>query len=80
MNKLSYSHSNHLLKELSQVQLFATPWTIQSMEFSSPEYGVGSLSLVQGIFPTQGSNPGIQHGRWIFYQLSYQGSPISSIS
>ena len=30
--------------------------------------GVGSLSLLQGIFPTQGSNPGIPHCRWILYQ------------
>ena len=36
--------------------------------------GVGSLSLLQGIFPTQGSNIGLQHGRWILYQLSHQGS------
>ena len=33
--------------------------------------GVGSLSLLQGIFPTQGSNPGHSHCRWIFYQLSH---------
>ena len=32
--------------------------------------GVGSLSLLQGIFPTQGSNPGLPHCRWILYQLS----------
>ena len=37
--------------------------------------GVGSLSLLQGIFPTQGSNPGLPHCRRIFYQLSHQGSP-----
>ena len=37
--------------------------------------GVGSLSLLQGIFPTQGSNPGFPHCMWILYQLSYQGSP-----
>ena len=37
--------------------------------------GVGSLSLLQRIFPTQGSNPGLLHSRWILYQLSYQGSP-----
>ena len=92
-----------------------TPWTIQSMEFSRPEYwsgqpfpspgdlpnpgieprsptlqtdslpaepqgkpnntGVGSLSLLQRIFPTQESNWGLLHCRWILYQLSYQGSP-----
>ena len=33
--------------------------------------GVGSLSLLQGIFPTQGLNPGLLHCRWILYQLSY---------
>ena len=38
--------------------------------------GVGSHSLLQGIFPTQRSNPGLQHCRWILYQLSHQGSPI----
>ena len=37
--------------------------------------GVGSLSLLQGIFPTQGSNPGLPRCRQILYQLSYQGSP-----
>ena len=37
--------------------------------------GVGSLSLLQGIFPTQGSNPGLPHCRWILYQLSCKGSP-----
>ena len=29
----------------------------------------------RGIFPTQGSNPGLLHYRWILYQLSHQGSP-----
>ena len=38
---------------------------------------VGSLSLLQGIFPTQGFNPGLPHCRQILYQLSYQGSPNS---
>ena len=37
--------------------------------------GVGSLPLLQGIFPTQGSNPGHLHCRWILYQLSHKGSP-----
>ena len=38
--------------------------------------GVGCLSLLQGIFPTQGLNPGLLYCRWILYQLSYEGSPI----
>ena len=37
--------------------------------------GVGSLSLLQGIFPAQGSNPGLPHCRQILYQLSHKGSP-----
>ena len=37
--------------------------------------GVGSLSLLQGIFPTQVSNTGFPHHRQILYQLSHKGSP-----
>ena len=34
--------------------------------------GLGSHSLLQGIFPTQGLNPGLLHCRQILYQLSHQ--------
>ena len=37
--------------------------------------GVGTLSLLQGIFPTQGSNPGLLHCKQILYQLNHKGSP-----
>ena len=37
--------------------------------------GVGSFSLLQGIFPAQRSNPGLLHCRQILYQLSHKGSP-----
>ena len=37
--------------------------------------GVGSHSLLQGIFPSQGSNPTLPLCRWILYQLSHKGSP-----
>ena len=37
--------------------------------------GMGSLSLLQGIFPTQGSNSGLLHCRRILYQLGHKGSP-----
>ena len=56
-------------KSLSHVSLFATPWNSPGQNT-----GVGSHSLLQGIFPTQESNPGLPHCRWILYQLSYQGS------
>ena len=41
---------------------------------SGQNTGVGSISLLQGIFPTQGSNPGLPHCRQILYQLSHKGS------
>ena len=39
--------------------------------------GVGSHSLLQGVFPTQGWKPGLLRGRWVFYRLSCQGRPTS---
>ena len=36
--------------------------------------GVGSLSLLKQIFPTQKLNRSLLHHRWILYQLSYEGS------
>ena len=38
--------------------------------------GVGCHALLQGIFPTQGSNPGLLHSRQILYQLRHQGSLV----
>ena len=37
--------------------------------------GVGRCFLLQGVFPTQGSNPALLQCRWILYQLNHQGSP-----
>ena len=69
----------HKLNRFNHVQLFVTQWTIPyqaplSMEFSRPEYW-SRYSLLQGIFPTQGSNPGLPLCRQIPYHLSCQGSP-----
>ena len=60
-------------KFLSCVQLFATPWTPLYSPRNSPGQNTGSL--LQGIFPTQGWNPGLPRCRQILYQLSPQGSP-----
>ena len=62
-------------KSLSCVRLFAThrlhsPWNSPSQNTE-----MGSLSLLQGIFPTQGSILGLPHRRRILYQLSHEGSP-----
>ena len=44
-------------------------------DFPGKNTGVGFQALLQGIFPPQGSKPGLQHCRWILYHLSQQGSP-----
>ena len=46
----------------------------------SKNTGVSCHALLQGIFPTQGSNPGLPHCRQILYHLSRQGSPVQSLS
>ena len=62
-------------KSFSRVWLFVTSWSIQSMGSPGQNTGVGSCSILQGIFPTQGLNPGLPNCRQILYQLSHQGSP-----
>ena len=47
------------------------PWTIHSLGQNT---GVGRFSLLQGIVPTQGLNPGLPHCRRILYHLSHKGS------
>ena len=68
------------MKSFSRVQLFAASWTVAydtplSTGFSRQGTGVGCHFLLQGIFPTQGSNPGLLHCRQILYQLSYKLNP-----
>ena len=46
------------------------PW-----DFPGNSTGVGCHFLLQGIFLTQGSNPGLLHCRQMLYRLSHQGSP-----
>ena len=62
--------------KVAQFCLFATPWTIYG-PWNSPgqNTGVGSLSLLQGIFPTQGLDSGLPHCGQVLYQLSHKGSP-----
>ena len=60
--------------------LFATPWTVPARllcpwNSSGKNTGVDSHSLLQGIFLTQGSNPGFLHCREILYYRSHQRSP-----
>ena len=68
--KWSESESRSIVSNSLQPHGLNSPW-------NSPgkNTGVGSLSLLQGIFPTQGSNPDLPHCRQILYQLSHKGSP-----
>ena len=63
--------------EVEVTQLCLTLCDPMDCPWNSPgqNTGVGSLFLLQGIFPTQGSNPGLSHCRQILYQLSHKGSP-----
>jgi len=70
------------VKSLSHVQLFETPRTVAyqaplSMGCSSKGTGVGCHFLLQGIFSTQGLNPGLANCRQMLYHLSHQESPQS---
>ena len=66
---------------MSNVQLFATPWTAAHQAplakgiLQARKLGVGCHALLQGIFTTQGSNAGLPHCRQILYHLNHQGSP-----
>ena len=62
----------------------ATPWTVARQAslcpwgFPGKNPGVDCHFHLQGIFPTQESNPGLPHCRQILYRLSY-GKPIGTI-
>ena len=67
------------VRSLSHARLFAThglqPRLLCPWNFPGKDTGVVYHFLLQGIFPTQGSNLGLLHWRQILHQLSYQGSP-----
>ena len=62
--------SNFLRPHGLQPTRLLCPW-----DFPGKNTRLGSYSLLQEVFLTQGSNPGLPHCRWILYCLSHQGSP-----
>ena len=70
------------VKSLSRIRFFATRWTVactrllHPWDFLGKSTGVGCHFLLQGILPTQGSNPGLLHCRQTLYHLSHQGISI----
>ena len=68
---LNESESHSVMSDFLWPHGLYSPWNSPGQNT-----GVGSLSLLQWIFSTQRSNPGLQHCRQILYQLSTKGSPI----
>ena len=64
------SESRSVVSNSLQPQGLYRPWNSPGQNT-----GVDSRSFLQGIFPTQGLNPGFPHCRQILYQLSHQGNP-----
>ena len=65
------SLSRSVMSDFLRLHGLYSPWNSPGQNT-----GVGKLSLPQGIFPTQGSNPGLPHCRWILYWLSHKGNPV----
>ena len=65
-----WNESRSLMSNSLQLHGLYSPWNSLGQDT-----GVGSLSLLQGNFSTQGSNPGHLHCRQILYQLSHKGTP-----
>ena len=68
--KESESESHSVMSDPLQPHELYSPWNLPDQNT-----GVGSHSLLQGICPTQGSNPGLPHCRQMLYHLSHRGSP-----
>ena len=62
------SESLSVLSDSLQPHGLHSPWNSLGLNT-----GVGNLSLLQGIFPTQESNPGVSYCRQILYQLRHKG-------
>ena len=79
LSYLTCLYKSRSVKSLSRARLFATPWTVactkvlHPWDFQGKCTGVGCHFLLQGIFPTQGLNPGLSPCRQMLYHLSHQG-------
>ena len=69
-SEVKWSESHSVMSDSLRPHGLYSPWNSPGQNT-----GVGSLSLFQGIFPTQVLNPGLPHCRQILYQLSYKASP-----
>ena len=72
-NFLNWTRDRNSISIINKVKVSESCPTL--CNFTDQNTGVGSLYHLQGIFPTQGLNPGLPHCRQILYQLSHKGSP-----
>ena len=75
INGLKWSESRLVVSDSVRPHGLYSPWNSLGQNT-----GVGSPSLLQGTFPTKGSNPGLLCCRRILYQLSHRGSPINGLT
>ena len=79
-----YSKAMHICRACAQSCLTLRPHRLQPTRLLCPwdspgkNTGLGCHACLQGIFPIQGSNPGLLRCRQILYCLSHQGSPYIS--
>ena len=76
VGSLSFSQRSSQPRDQTQVSSPAGNSLPAEPQGKPKNTGVGSLSLLQGIFPTQELNRDLLHCRRILYQLSYEGSPF----
>ena len=67
--EMKWSESHSVGSDSWRLHGLYSPWNSPGQNT-----GVGSLFLLQGIFPNQGLNPGLPHCRWILYRLSHKES------
>ena len=72
-SEVKWSESSSVVSDSLRLHGLYNPWNSPGQNTE-----VSCCSLLQGIFPTQGLNPGLLHCRWIFYCLSHQGSHCRS--
>ena len=86
LNQISYDYTVEVTNRfkgldliVSEIETWLPTLWADSLPAEPPgkpkNVGVGSLSLLQGIFPTQESNGGLLHCKRILYQLNYRESP-----
>ena len=69
-SEVKWSESRSVVSDFLWSHELYSPW-----DSLGQNAGVDSISLLQGIFPSQVLNPGLLRCRWIFLQLSHKGSP-----